>query len=1276
MSLAAFTNQYQLSKTLRFELIPQGRTLQHIQQKGLLSRDQQRADSYQQMKKTIDAFHKHFIDLAMQQVHLSKLAEYQDLYEASGERKKTDEYKKELEKIQAELRKEIVAGFKAEGVSEIFGKLDKKELITDLLEKWIREQNDKDIYFDAGFKNFTTYFGGFHENRKNMYTDKAQSTAIAYRLIHENLPKFLDNCRIFDSLKAQPELAEKLPLLYTEIAEYLNVDSIDEAFALDYFNEVLTQKQIDVYNLIIGGRTPEEGKKKIQGLNEYINLYNQQQKDKNNRIPKFKILYKQILSDRESTSFMLDAFESDADVLDAINAYYHHELTSFLSADREEAIHVLHEIRTLLKSVAAYDMERIHVRNDTQLTHMAQKLFGSYAVFGDALSYYHDAVLAPSYQDDYQKAKTENKRNKLEKEKEKFTKQPYISLALLQKALDYYVLSLDDTHEVRKSYSTNCISDYFHIHFVAQKRADSDKEFDLIANIEVKYSCVKGVLEHYPTDRKLHQDKKTIDDIKLFLDSLMELLHFVKPLVLPPDSTLEKDNVFYGQLEPLYTQLELIIPLYNKVRNYATQKPYSTAKFKLNFENAQLLNGWDENKESDYLTSIMRKDGNYYLAIMDKQHNKVLKKAPKAEYGGGAYEKMVYKLLPGVNKMLPKVFFSKKNIDYFAPSTQLLENYKKETHKKGDSFSLHDCHTLIDFFKASIEKHEDWRNFGFQFSETATYDDLSDFYREVGHQGYKVTFQPIAENYIHELVDQGKLYLFQIYNKDFSTYSKGRPNLHTLYWKALFDPDNLQDVVYKLNGQAELFYRTASIRAEDRIIHARKQAIDNKNPLATKQQSTFEYDLIKDKRYTVDKFQFHVPITMNFKAGGRDNINQEVLAYLKNNPNVNIIGIDRGERHLIYLTLIDQQANILKQETLNTIISERYPIETPYHTLLATKEKERDAARKNWGTIENIKELKEGYLSQVVHKIANMMVEHNAIVVMEDLNFGFKRGRFKVEKQVYQKLEKMLIDKLNYLVFKDKDAHEPGGLYKALQLTSKFTSFKDLGKQSGFLFYVPAWNTSKIDPATGFVNLFDTRYESIGKAQDFFGKFDSIHFNGAKGYFEFVFDYDAFTTRAEGTRTKWTVCTYGSRIMTFRNPDANNQWDNMEIDVTQEMEDLFGTYGITYGDGSDIRGELLRQTDKGFYERLLHLFKLTLQMRNSKTGTDIDYLISPVMNARGEFYDSRRADSTQPKDADANGAYHIAKKGLWLLDQINQADDLKKVKLAVSNKEWLQFVQK
>ena len=40
------------------------------------------------------------------------------------------------------------------------------------------------------------------------------------------------------------------------------------------------------------------------------------------------------------------------------------------------------------------------------------------------------------------------------------------------------------------------------------------------------------------------------------------------------------------------------------------------------------------------------------------------------------------------------------------------------------------------------------------------------------------------------------------------------------------------------------------------------------------------------------------------------------------------------------------------------------------------KEQDRDAARKNWKKIENIKDLKEGYLSQVVHIISKMMVEY------------------------------------------------------------------------------------------------------------------------------------------------------------------------------------------------------------------------------------------------------------------------------------------------------------
>ena len=43
-------------------------------------------------------------------------------------------------------------------------------------------------------------------------------------------------------------------------------------------------------------------------------------------------------------------------------------------------------------------------------------------------------------------------------------------------------------------------------------------------------------------------------------------------------------------------------------------------------------------------------------------------------------------------------------------------------------------------------------------------------------------------------------------------------------------------------------------------------------------------------------------------------------------------------------------------------------------------------------------------------------------------------------------------------------------------------------------------------------------------------------------------------------------------------------------------------------------------------------------MRNSISNSGIDYLISPVLNDEGDFYDSRLAGNDMPKDADANGA--------------------------------------
>ena len=779
----------------------------------------------------------------------------------------------------------------------------------------------------------------------------------------------------------------------------------------------------------------------------------------------------------------------------------------------------------------------------------------------------------------------------------------------------------------------------------------------------------------------------------------------------------DKDERFYGELVSLWTELDTVTPLYNMVHNYMTRKPYSQKKIKLNFENYQLLEGWDANKEKDCASIILRRNGMYYLAIMGKNSKNLLGKTMPSD--GECYEKIVYKQFD-ISKQLPKCTTELKRVkkalvedakrncllsdskDWNKPLNVTrklweLNNYvwdkknedwvlrKKENETRPKKFHKKYLELTSDK-KGYNQAKNDWIKFTKEFLSSykkveaydihykKRYNSVDELYKQLNGDFYTISFSNVSVSFIEKLVNEGKMYLFQIYNKDFSEYSKGTPNMHTLYWKALFDERNLADVVYKLNGKAEMFYRKKSIDYTHPT-HPANHPIQNKNKDNKKKESLFEYDLIKDRRYSVDKFMFHVPITMNFKSSGSENINQGVKEYLHHADDMHIIGIDRGERHLLYLVVIDMQGNIKEQFSLNEIVNEYngYTYHTNYHDLLDVREDERRKARPSWQTIENIKELKEGYLSQAIHKITQLMVKYHAVVVLEDLNKGFMRGRQKVEKQVYQKFEKMLIDKLNYLVDKHKDANETGGLLHALQLTSEFKNFKKSEHQNGFLFYIPAWNTSKIDPVTGFVNRFDTRYTNAVEAQKFFRKFDEIRYNEEKDWFEFEFDYDKFTQKAHGTRTKWTLCTYGKRLRSFKNPAKQYNWDPEVVALTDEFKRILGEAGIDIHE--NLKDAICNLKGKKDFEPLMQFMKLLLQLRNSRTKPEEDYILSPVADENGVFYDSRSCGDKLPENADANGAYNIARKGLMLIRQIKKAKELDKVKFDISNKAWLNFAQ-
>ena len=1243
-NLKQFIGIYPVSKTLRFELRPVGKTQEWIEKNRVLEGDEQKAADYPMVKKLIDEYHKVCINDSLKNAHF----DWNPLKEAieNYQKTKSEEAKKKLEAEQALMRKQIAATIKDFKNFKELTAATPSVLITSVLPEFSDNESLK------SFRGFATYFSGFQENRINIYSQEAISTGVPYRIVHDNFPKFLSDLDVYEKLKNTcPEVVRQTA---KELKPFLEGVMIDDIFSLDFYNSLLTQDGIDFFNQVIGG-VSEKDRQKYRGINEFSVRYRQQHKELTTSKKAMTMipLFKQILSDRDTLSYIPAQIETEEELVSCICQFYEH----ITHHERDgKTINVLSELVALLEKIDAYDPNGICITAN-KLTDISQKLFGKWSVIEEkmkdkAIQKYGDISVA--------------------KNKKK------VDAFLSRKAYSLSDLCFDEESSFSHYYSElpqilNSISGYW-IQFNEWCKSEEKQKF-----------------LNNPTGTEV---------VKNLLDAMMELCHKCSVLVMPEE--YEVDKSFYNEFLPLYEELDTLFLLYNKVRNYLTQKPSDVKKFKLNFESPLLANGWDQNKEMINNAILLFKDGKSYLGVLNAKNKAKIKNA-KGDVSSSSYKKMVYKLLSDPSKDLPHKIFAKGNLDTFKPSEYILEGRELGKYKKGPHFDKKFLHDFIDFYKAAIAIDPDWSKFNFQYSPTESYDDIGMFFSEIKKQAYKIRFTDISESQVNEWVDNGQLYLFQLYNKDYAEGAHGRKNLHTLYWENLFTDENLSNLVLKLNGQAELFCRPQSIKKPvshkigSKMLNRRDKSgmpipesiyrslylfYNNKKKESELTAEEKQYlnqvivkeathEIVKDRRYTRQEYFFHVPLTFNANADGNEYINEQVLNYLKDNPDVNIIGIDRGERHLIYLTLINQHGEILKQKTFNVVNNYNY------HSKLEQREKERDEARKSWDSISKIKDLKEGFLSAVIHEITKMMIENNAIVVLEDLNFGFKRGRFKVERQVYQKFEKMLIDKLNYLSFKDCEASEEGGILRGYQLTQKFISFQRIGKQSGFLFYIPAAYTSKIDPITGFVNHFNFNdITNAEKRKDFLMKMERIEMKNA--HIEFTFDYRKFKTFQTDYQNVWTVSTFGKRIVMRTNEKGYKQM--VDYEPTADIIKAFKDKGIQLLEGSDLKAMIAEieanATNAGFFGTLFYAFQKTLQMRNSNAATEEDYILSPVAKDGYQFCSTDEANkgkdaqgnwvSKLPVDADANGAYHIALKGLYLL----RNPETKKIE----NEKWLQFM--
>ena len=307
--------------------------------------------------------------------------------------------------------------------------------------------------------------------------------------------------------------------------------------------------------------------------------------------------------------------------------------------------------------------------------------------------------------------------------------------------------------------------------------------------------------------------------------------------------------------------------------------------------------------------------------------------------------------------------------------------------------------------------------------------------------------------------------------------------------------------------------------------------------------------------------------------------------------------------------------------------------------------------------------------------------------MLEDLNTGFKRSRQKFEQQVYQKFELALAKKLNYLVDKNVLMDEIGSVAKALQLTPPVANYQDIEnrKQLGIMLYTRANYTSVTDPVTGWRK---TIYLKKGKEKDIRDQiletFSEIGMNEKGDYF--------FQYTDENTGKTWKLWSgkNGKSLERYRarRGKDKNEWIVDPYAAKEMLDRLFADF--------DKQQSLLKQLNDGkalskiddedtAWESLRFVIDVIQQIRNSgdtAKGQDDNFLLSPVRNEQEEHFDSRKYKNQKnpnfPKDADGNGSYNTARKGIvmyehikqWIKDEkpkFNKSTDLD---LFISDREW------
>lgn len=1203
-SFSEMKNLYPVTKTVAFQLRPMGPTRRHLAEAQVIEKDEAIYKDYVTIKGAADAIHRAFIEEILTPMRLKyvsdgakdSLQEYAAVFADN----KDEEREQKLEKIAMGLKAKIGEAFKKAMFDEkttMLEAMSGRALFIRLL-----PESRLDAEQEAArsrLMRFTTIMGDYNKHRARIYDPDQKGFTIPRRIVDENLPIHLGN--VNRAAKIPQNIYEKCDGLFDLVAAELPAAfCITDVFTTSGYTALCAQAQIDAYNTLIGGVSANEITK-IKGLNEYIKEYNDHTKGE--KLPYFKKLKKQILSEGTTLSWLASMIEKD-----------------------EEAVEVIRQVEELTNSIPMPDADLLK-STDPALVHVHAKrldvfsnlLLGDWNTVKDSIK---DAI------------RTENPK----------------SARMGDKG---YAKKIDKLFKEHKSFSLQEIYDA-----LKARSIDGPAAFAAFVDehlIKTRAEVVKtrtaldGRLSKLRPGEKLAQeqgegDKNTVPFIKDFLDAVGDCRRNAS---LFTDTDGEKDynpDFYENAVDAWYENGREIIATYSSLKNYLTKKPFSTKKTQLRFSCNKYLEGWDINKERDYQGILLAKGKDLFVGVTaPKSHTLFMKEG--IEDPQSPFQKIEVKNLPQPFKALPKRAFPPTELTRLGATPEVLALREKKTK----DLTPDEVRTMVDFYKDIIRKTPDWDVFNFKFKDSSEYRVLNDFFNDVEAQNYVIWRRGIREQYIRDAVEDGSLYLFRITCQDMHRSHHGKTGTYKAILDEFISERNMKDPQVRLAGGAAVYYRKPSL--ERKVTHRAGMPMVNKNPDNPRRTRTLPFDLIKDKRYTEERFMIHIPviIAQRADADGQRSINHKVQEVIRATPDMPVLGINRGTRNLITIAVTAPDGTILEQRNLNVFDG------FDYRRKMDECGTERQGERRSWSSIRDIANVKKGYLSRVIAEVVTLQKKYNCVIALEKLDLEFRNRNQRFESNVYRQFERDIVRKFGCVL----DKEDPDRMRNMKQLTVLGKTEEDRLKytQNGIVFLVNPYWITRTDPVTGFINRIDTHFETIEKAENFIGCFESIKYNPATDRFEFSFKYEKLCPEQDipDASRIWKVETYGDRIENIPDPKAAGHYIDKMYDLTVKFKKLLDDESIDYADMQNIQEKLAgRKAD--FYKEFLHLLRLTLQNTSWDSETREWRLVGCTADNKGKFFDTRNAPERLPKDADVNAAWNLARKCHIMLKNIREYD--------------------